>query len=46
MRYDFVPVVHEDVRFPEGGRWNPDVFDMVVLGDIPPHVGVCPLLKR
>ena len=41
-----VPVVHEYVRLPEISRWNSDIFNIIVLWHIPPHVGVCPLLKQ
>ena len=39
-----LPVVHEYVRFPEPGGRHPDVLHVVVLGRVPPHVGVSPLL--
>ena len=39
-----LPVIHEYVRFPEPGGRHPDVLHVVVLGRVPPHVGVSPLL--
>ena len=38
-------VVHQDVGLPERVGRHPDVLDVVVLGRVPPHVGVSPLLQ-
>ena len=40
------PVVHEDVRFPQGAGRHPDVLEAAVLGLVPDHVSVLPLLGR
>jgi hypothetical protein len=40
------PVVHEHVRLPQLVRRYPDVADAAVLGLVPPHVHVVPLLRR
>ena len=39
-----VPVVHQDIWLPEVVGRNSDIFDVVVLRYIPPHVAVSPLL--
>ena len=39
-------VVHQDVGLPERVGRHPDVLDVVVLGGVPAHVGVGPLLRR
>ena len=41
-----LPVIHEYVRFPEAGGWYPNILDIAILGLIPPHVAVNPLLKH
>ena len=43
--HHLIPVVHQYVRLPEVARRNSDVFDIVVLRHIPPHVAVSPLLR-
>ena len=40
-----VPVVHEDVRGPDGAGREPEVLHVTVLCLIPPQVVVRPLLK-
>ena len=40
-----VPVVHEDVRGPDGAGGKPEVLHVPVLCLIPPQVVVRPLLK-
>ena len=39
-----IPVVHQDIWLPEVVRRNSDIFHIVVLRYIPPHVAVRPFL--
>ena len=40
----YIPVVHQDIWLPEVVRRNSDIFHIVVLRYIPPHVAVRPFL--
>ena len=39
-----IPVVHQDIWLPEVVGRNSDIFDIVVLRYVPPHVAVRPFL--
>ena len=39
-----IPVVHQDIGLPEVVGRNSDIFDIVVLRYVPPHVAVSPFL--
>ena len=41
-----LPVIHENVWFPESAGRNPDVFDIIILRNIPPHIGIRPFLEK
>lgn len=40
-----LPVVHEHIWFPQAMRWDPNIFNVPVLGLVPLHIDVGPLLR-